>query len=123
MLDYMEHRLTYTTHLLRIYISAQMNCYFSILIFIFGCIGNILNICVLCQKRLRSNSCSILLIDSSMFSLILLLSGLTPRVLSAWVVDLSGTVRIICKIRSFTLSIIENFISNFVLLLLKIKVN
>jgi hypothetical protein len=80
-----------------------INRYFATIIFIFGVIGNILNISVLSQKLLRSNSCAVLFCGSSVAGLISLISGLTPRVLAAWITDLSETIEWICKIRGFVL--------------------
>jgi hypothetical protein len=82
--------------------TTQINRYFSLLIFIFGTIGNILNILVLLQKPLRSNPCAVFFFASSVTSLIALLGGLTPRVLSFWTNDLSDTIQWICKIRGFS---------------------
>ncbi|CAF4243597.1 unnamed protein product, partial [Adineta steineri] len=84
-------------------IVTQTNRYFATFIFIFGCVGNILNIFVLSQKILRSNPCAILFLYSSIAALISLIAGLSPRMLSSITVDLSDTVRWICKMRGFTL--------------------
>ncbi|CAF4176623.1 unnamed protein product, partial [Adineta steineri] len=50
--------------------SSQLNRYFSIIIFAFGTIGNILNILVLAEKTFRSNSCALLFLVSSMANLV-----------------------------------------------------
>ncbi|CAF4435588.1 unnamed protein product [Adineta steineri] len=73
-------------------IVTQTNRYFATFIFIFGCVGNILNIFVLSQKTLRSNPCAILFLYSSIAALISLIAGLSPRVLSSITIDLSDTV-------------------------------
>ncbi len=83
--------------------SIQINCYFSIVLFIFGTVGNILNILVLSQKSLRSNPCAWLFLISSFGNLIVLLSGLTTRVISYWTVDITDTIGWLCKLRVFTL--------------------
>ncbi|CAF4273745.1 unnamed protein product, partial [Rotaria sordida] len=61
---------------------AHVNYYFSIFLFIFGVIGNILNILVLSQRSLRSNPCAWLFLISSLANFIVLLSGLTTRIIS-----------------------------------------
>ncbi|CAF1090066.1 unnamed protein product [Adineta ricciae] len=82
---------------------TQINRYFASCIFIFGCVGNILNILVLSQRTLRSNSCASLFLGSSIAGLCSLIAGLTPRMLSGIAVDLSETNQILCKFRGFTL--------------------
>ncbi|UJR24791.1 hypothetical protein I4U23_006166 [Adineta vaga] len=84
-------------------IVTQINRYFATFIFIFGCVGNLLNILVLSQRSLRSNPCALLFYGSSIAGLISIIAGLTPRMLSGISTDLSDTVQWICKIRGFTL--------------------
>ncbi|CAF1075673.1 unnamed protein product [Adineta ricciae] len=86
-------------------LSIQMNRYFSIVIFLFGTIGNLLNICVLSQRIFRSNSCAILFLFSSFANLIAILSGLLSRTFSGWIVDLTNTDRFLCKLRAFILNV------------------
>ncbi len=83
--------------------SVQINRYFSIFLFIFGTVGNILNILVLSKRSLRSNPCAWLFLISSFANLIALLSGLTTRVISNWTVDITDTIGWLCKLRIFTL--------------------
>ncbi|CAF0840791.1 unnamed protein product [Adineta ricciae] len=82
---------------------TQINRYFASSIFIFGCVGNILNILVLSQRTLRSNSCASLFLGSSIAGLCSLIAGLTPRMLNGIAVDLSETNQLLCKFRGFTL--------------------
>lgn len=84
-------------------ISTRINCYFSISLFIFGSIGNILNILVLSQKSLRSNPCAWLFLISSLANFLALLSGLTTRIVSHWTIDVTDTVGWLCKLRVFIL--------------------
>ncbi|UJR12139.1 hypothetical protein I4U23_016316 [Adineta vaga] len=86
-------------------LSIQMNRYFSIVIFLFGTIGNLLNICVLSQQIFRSNPCAVLFLFSSFANLIAILSGLTSRMFSGWIVDLTNTDRSLCKLRAFILNV------------------
>jgi hypothetical protein len=84
-------------------IFAQIQCYFSIFLFIFGTVGNILNILVLSQRSLRSNPCAWLFLISSIANFIAILSGLTTRVISNWTVDITDLVGWLCKLRVFIL--------------------
>jgi hypothetical protein len=79
--------------------TTQLNRYFGISIFLFGTIGNILNILVLSQKTLRKNPCAWCFLISSIASLISYLSGLSTRILFGWNLDLSETTPSLCKIR------------------------
>jgi hypothetical protein len=82
-------------------ISTQITRYFGIIIFLFGVIGNFLNILVLSQRALRSNPCACLFLVSSIAYLISILTGLLPRFLSTWNADLTSTNQVLCKIRIF----------------------
>ena len=82
-------------------VSMQLNRYFAIFIFLFGTIGNIINVLVLSQRPLRSNPCAWLLLVSSIVYSISILTGLLPRFLSTWNADVSSTNQVLCKIRIF----------------------
>ena len=82
-------------------LTIQFNRYFGIFIFLFGTIGNILNILVLSQRILRKNPCAWYLLMSSITSLVVFFSGLTTRILSGWNLDYSDVNRGFCKIRGF----------------------
>ncbi|CAF1503080.1 unnamed protein product [Adineta steineri] len=86
-------------------VSAQINQYLSIFIFLFGTVGNILNILVLSQRSFRSNSCATLFLGSSIANFIAIITGLTTRMLSGWAVDLTNTNRVLCKLRAFVLNV------------------
>jgi hypothetical protein len=88
--------------------SAAINRYFSIFIFLFGTVGNILNAFVLSRPTLRTNPCSLFFLISSLANLIALLSGLTTRMLSGWAVDLTNTIDWLCKLRGFVLFVSRN---------------
>lgn len=83
--------------------TIQMNRFAPMLIYLFGTIGNILNILVLSQRTFRSNSCAFLFLGSSIASLIALLAGLTNRIIFGWTMDLSNSVDWICQCRAFIL--------------------
>jgi len=84
-------------------VMAMLNRYFSIFIFIFGTIGNVLNFFVLGQPALRSNPCALLFLLSSFAHLSFIYSGLTTRMLSGWAADLTNTIGWLCKLRGFVL--------------------
>ncbi|CAF3388252.1 unnamed protein product [Rotaria sp. Silwood1] len=96
--------------------SAAVNRYFSIFIFLFGTIGNILNILVLSQRPLRTNSCSLFFLISSIANLIAIVSGLTTRMLSGWTLDLTNTISLLCKLRAFALFVSRNIASWLIML-------
>jgi hypothetical protein len=64
-------------------------------------VGNTLNILVLSQRPLRSNSCAWLFLVSSIVNAIGILAGLTSRILSTWGADLTTTNQFLCKFRIF----------------------
>ncbi|UJR18212.1 hypothetical protein I4U23_005113 [Adineta vaga] len=91
-------------------VTNQTNRYISLLIFIFGLIGNILNIFVFLHRTLRSNSCSLLFLTSSIANIISIISGLITRMLSGWSVDSTDTIVGLCKLRIFILWISRTFV-------------
>ena len=84
-------------------LSSDLNRYLSILILLFGTIGNLLNCLALSQRTLRSNSCASLFLASSVASIITLISGVAVRLLAGWSFDLTDTVNTLCKLRIFVL--------------------
>jgi hypothetical protein len=83
--------------------SNTLNRYVPIFIYIFGIIGNFLNVLVLGQRPLRSNPSAIFFITSSVAGLIAIVSGLTSRMMAGYAVDLTLTVRWICIVRNYIL--------------------
>jgi hypothetical protein len=81
----------------------QLNRYFAIFIFVFGIVGNSLNVLVLSQRNLRSNPCAWLFLTSSIADIIAIISELLSRILSTWSLDLTATVRWICRFRGVVL--------------------
>ena len=84
-------------------LSSNINRYASLFLLVFGVLGNILNILVLSQRSLKSNSCAWLFLLSSIFNFISLLSGLTTRIIGEWTYDITETVGWLCKLRIFVL--------------------
>ena len=82
------------------FVSNQLDRYLSVVIFVFGLIGNIFNCLIFTQKTFRSNSCAFLFLISSINSLTSLLFGLTTRFLSGWSIDPTSTIDWLCKGRT-----------------------
>jgi hypothetical protein len=83
--------------------SNTLNRYLPIFIYIFGIIGNFLNVLVLAQRPLRSNPSAVFFITTSIAGLVAIVSGLTSRMMSGFAVDLTLTVNWICVIRNYVL--------------------
>jgi len=93
--------------------SIQINRYLSVILFLFGTIGNILNCLVFSQRKLRSNPCVIYFLIASVSNLISIISGLSPRMFKDWkiIFDLTETISILCKFRLFILFTTRNIAS------------
>lgn len=81
-------------------IATTSNRYLSVFIFIFGSIGNILNLLVLSQRSLRLNSCAWLFLVASVVNLVCIITGLSTRVLSGWGTDPTIHITWFCKLRA-----------------------
>ncbi|CAF3312903.1 unnamed protein product [Rotaria sp. Silwood2] len=86
------------------YVALQIVRYFAICIFLFGSIGNILNVLVLSQLPFRLNPCAVLFLFSSVVNFVAILSGLLSRILSGWGADLTATNRFFCKLRGLVVN-------------------
>ncbi|CAF1121909.1 unnamed protein product [Rotaria sp. Silwood1] len=85
-------------------ISSQLNHYITLFVFIFGIIGNLLNIIVLSQPILRRNPCVFYFLGSSAASLGIILIGLPSRMIAGNVSsDPTNTSSYFCKLRIFLL--------------------
>jgi len=83
------------------YLSDEFNLYLSLMILIFGIIGNIFNCFVLRQKKLRHNPCAFYFLSSSIISLISICFGLPSKILASWHRDPTDTNDFLCKLRAF----------------------
>ncbi|CAF1219227.1 unnamed protein product [Rotaria magnacalcarata] len=81
-------------------ISTSCDRYVAICIFLFGVVGNMLNICVLSQRTFCSNSCAWAFLVSSIANLISIVSGLFTRIINGWAIDPASYIGWICKIRA-----------------------
>ena len=95
-------------------VTAQMNRYLGIFIFIFGFVGNTLNIFVFRHRTLRKNPCAWFFLASSVGSLIYFSIGLLTRILSGWNLDYSANNQVICKIRGFLVYVSAEIIAWFI---------
>jgi hypothetical protein len=84
-------------------LSDNFNRYLPIFIYIFGIIGNFLNVLVLGQRPLRSNPSAMFFIVTSIAGLIAIVSGLTTRMMAGYTADLTLTINWICVIRNYVL--------------------
>ena len=85
-------------------ISFELNRYITLFIFLFGTIGNLLNILVLIQPTLRLNPSAIYFLGSSISGLGIILIGLPTRIIAGWIsTDPSNTDSLLCKFRIFFL--------------------
>lgn len=89
--------------------AAQINRYFSLFIFFFGILGNVINVLVLGQSIFRADTCALFFLVSSIANTISILAGLTNRMLSGWTVDLTNTITWICIFRSFVAWVSRTF--------------
>ena len=89
-------------------VSVQVQRYGAVVVFIFGTVGNLLNCLALSQRGLRSNSCTLLFLFSSMSGLVSILVGLTTRILASWNSDPTGYVEWLCKTVTFTVFVSRN---------------
>ena len=97
-------------------LTPHLNRYLSIIILLFGTVGNILNCIALSQRGLRSNPCASLFLASSVASLITLISGVAVRLLAGWSLDLTDTIGWLCKLRIFILFASRTIASWFIML-------
>ncbi|CAF1463867.1 unnamed protein product, partial [Rotaria sordida] len=81
--------------------TAEFNRSLAVFIFLFGVIGNILNIFILSQRSYRSNSCAWIFLVLSTVDLVSLVSGLSTLMIAGWTTNPTSYIGSICKIRAF----------------------
>lgn len=75
--------------------------------FALGVAGNLFNIIVFCQKHLRSNSCAVYFISTSIFNLLVMLCGIMPIVLTSYLsYDHASYSSGYCKFRSYIVHVL-----------------
>ncbi|CAF3163637.1 unnamed protein product [Rotaria sp. Silwood2] len=83
------------------HITVQISRSLAVFIFLFGFVGNILNILVLSQRSYRSNSSAWLFISLSIVNLISLISGLGTIMIGGWTKNPTDYIGVVCKLRAF----------------------
>lgn len=83
------------------HILSQFDRYVAVFIFIFGVVGNVLNIYVFSQRSFRTNSCAWLFYISSFVNLISILSGIITIMIGGWTTNPANTIDWVCKLRAF----------------------
>ncbi|CAF0930671.1 unnamed protein product [Adineta ricciae] len=83
-------------------ITLAISRYGIFVLVILGTTGNILNVLIFRQKKLRASPCTLYLCTSSCIDLILTLGINLPRMLTTYDLDYSAKIGMICKIRHFT---------------------
>src|SRR4051812_36710944 len=89
------------------------SCYMYLAVFVFGLIGNTLNLIVFLCKKFRSNPCSIYFITYSLNNYLVLTIGLLVRSLTnGFLLPLENHILIWCKIRRY-LTHVNYLLSSF----------
>ncbi|CAF3859639.1 unnamed protein product, partial [Rotaria sp. Silwood1] len=84
--------------------ATNVNRYGSLIIFLFGSVGAILNVIIFCiDRELKQNPCSRLFLSSSIAACIALFLGLPTRFFSSFGLDLTARYDIPCKFYMITL--------------------
>jgi hypothetical protein len=93
--------------------SLQIGRYLSVVLLLFGTIGNLLCCLVLIQRTLRTSPCVMYFLIASISNIISLIAGVPPRMLSNWniLTDLTNTISILCKCRIIVLLVSRNISS------------
>ncbi|CAF1244003.1 unnamed protein product [Adineta steineri] len=75
----------------------------SLIILLSGIIGNLLNCLVFAQRSLRTKPCVVYFFVASIFNLIAIFSGITPRALQCFfsISDQTQTISVLCKFQLF----------------------
>ncbi|CAF1158985.1 unnamed protein product [Adineta steineri] len=85
------------------FINQCINRYVSIFLLFFGTIGNVLNLLVFTRKTFRNNICVNYFLASTIADSFIILSGVLPRLLGGYGMDLSQSSSILCKLKFFTI--------------------
>jgi hypothetical protein len=83
-------------------IGQLLTRYVLLVMIILNLVGNILNVLVFCQKKLRTNPCTIYLLFAACFNLIWTVAAIFSHFLATYNLDFSSQIIGLCKIRHFT---------------------
>ena len=84
-----------------ILIGQMLTRYILLVMVILSLFGNILNILIFCQPKLRSNPCTVYLLAASCFNLVWTVAAVFSRFLSTYNLDFSAQISDLCKVRHF----------------------
>ncbi|CAF1242415.1 unnamed protein product [Adineta ricciae] len=87
------------------YLTVQINRHGSLIVVLFGTVGNLLNLLVFSDRSFHLNPCTIYLKWSSSISIIFIWSGLLTRILDGYGISWPNHNPPLCKIRLFTLMV------------------
>ncbi len=82
-------------------IGTLVTRYILLVMIILSLFGNILNILVFCQAKMRSSPCTIYLLASACFNLLWTVDAVVPRFLSTYNLDFSAQISRLCKVRHY----------------------
>ena len=89
------------------FIQLIFSRYILSICFLLGFIGNLLNIAVFCRKHLRTNSCSIYFISTSIFNFLVIFFGIIPTIYTSYSsYDYSSYSSAYCKFRSYIVHVL-----------------
>jgi hypothetical protein len=98
-------------------ICSDLNRYISLIYLPFGLIGNILNIITFTRPSLRTNSCTVFLLYSSIANIFHLTFGLITRIIiSQFHFDIEGFSLSFCKLKYYIMYVSASLSLYFVLL-------
>ncbi|UJR21671.1 hypothetical protein I4U23_024748 [Adineta vaga] len=95
------------------YATLQINRYLSIILLLFGIISNLSCCLVFNQRALRTQPCVLYFLIASISNIIILISGIPPRMLNSWniLADQTETQPLLCTSRLFILLTARNISS------------
>ena len=83
-------------------IQTILTRYILVLCSLLGLLGSLFNLLVFCQKRFRSNACSIYFRATSIFNILVILLGITPVLLTSFLPNEPFfTTSLFCKTRAY----------------------
>jgi hypothetical protein len=90
--------------------------YILLVCFILGIFGNICNICIFIQKKLRVNSCSIYFIAASFINFLIIIFGITPTISASYIADPTLYFPWACKLKLYGLHSLLMMSRSYILL-------
>ena len=97
-----------STSVLTTNVLLVMNRYVLLIVFIFGFVGNSLNLYIFTRSNLRQNTCVIYLLMTSFLNLLTLFFGTFLRCLIAYGYDLTLKAPVFCKMRFYLIYVSQS---------------